>query len=97
MTHPLDALNALRRPSLLVSAAKYGATDYKRDRDLKRLMRTDRTLKTDEAVDILIREEAEIELTRQNGEASYSVVRHVELLIALMAESRLLPNPIAGT
>ena len=44
------------------------------------------------AVDGLIETEARMEATRKAGDASYSVARHVEVLIALMAEARLLPR-----
>lgn len=33
-------LNALRRPRLLIRAARFGLNDYNRNRDLKRVMRT---------------------------------------------------------
>jgi hypothetical protein len=37
----------------------------------------------------LIAREAEIEAVRQSGGAAYSAVRHVEVLTALIAETRL--------
>jgi hypothetical protein len=37
----------------------------------------------------LIDEEAMAEMRRQTGDAGYSLTRHVDLLIALMAELRL--------
>jgi hypothetical protein len=39
-------------------------------------------------------EEDRLETIRQSGEASYSVTRHIEVLIALMSEVRLLPRQI---
>jgi hypothetical protein len=41
---------------------------------------------------VLLSEEAEIEGNRQTGSACYNVARHIEVLIALMAEARLLPR-----
>ena len=41
---------------------------------------------------MLLAEEERIEATRQAGDASYSFVRHIEVLIAMMAEVRLLPR-----
>ncbi len=90
MTASQKALKALNRPRLLIRAARFGLADYNRDRDLKRLMRVQATPSPAKALDGLIIAEAELEETRTSGEAAYSVSRHVELLIALMAESLLL-------
>jgi hypothetical protein len=40
----------------------------------------------------LLNEEERLEATRRAGEASYSASRHIEVLIALMNEVRLLPR-----
>ncbi|WP_226550720.1 MULTISPECIES: DUF6477 family protein [Celeribacter] len=85
-------LNALRRPRLLIRAARFGLNDYNRNRDLKRVMRTSTAPSPSRALSALIEEEAKIEETRRAGDATYSVKRHVELLIALMGEARLLPS-----
>ncbi len=84
-------VSALRRPRLLVRAARIGLRDYDRDRDLCRLMRSQTLPSPERAVSRLIEEEHTLEATRLDGDASYSVLRHVEVLIALMAEVRLLP------
>jgi hypothetical protein len=39
----------------------------------------------------LLTEEEALEATRKAGDAGYSVARHIDVLIALMAEVRLLP------
>jgi hypothetical protein len=40
MTNAADAdLATIRRPKILIRAARAGVTDYQRDRDLKRLLR----------------------------------------------------------
>lgn len=94
MTPSLKALKNLHRPRLLIRAARFGLVDYNRDRDLRRLMRLPATPSPAKALDGLIATEAELEVTRASGSAGYSIARHVEVLIALMAESRLLT---AGT
>lgn len=86
-------LKDLRRPSLLIRAARHGLTEYRRDRDLKRLMRMGALPSPERALRVLLVEEAEIEGNRQNGSACYSVARHIEVLIALMAEARLISRP----
>ena len=82
----------LSRPRLLIRAARFGLADYNRTRDLRRLTRLHKTPASERAISLLLAEEERAEETRREGNASYSVARHIELLIALMAELRLLAN-----
>lgn len=84
-----DTMTTLRRPRLLVRAARFGLSDYVRDRDLKRMFAPDAPPRPGAAVKSLMVREAEIEAIRQSGGAAYSAARHVEVLTALIAESRL--------
>lgn len=84
----------LRRPRLLIRAARFGLADYRRDRDLRRLLGQIST--PDHDVERLMSEEERLEEDRRAGEASYSVTRHIEILIALISETRLLPRRFAG-
>jgi Family of unknown function (DUF6477) len=93
MTDPNTLLAALRRPKLLIRAARFGLADYDRARDLKRLMRTPAAPSPQVAVTRLFEQEADLEETRKAGGAAYSAARHVEVLIALIAEARLLARP----
>lgn len=93
MTDFRALLTELRRPRLLIRAARFGQQDYRRDRDLKRLVPT--PLLPSRAVPQLLEVEEGLEETRRAGDASYSVARHIEVLIALMAEVRLLPRNVA--
>lgn len=92
MTDLSATLAKLRRPHLLIRAARFGMNDYDRKRDLRRLIRADAPPSPERALDRLMAEEAEIEDVRRAKTAGYSVARHVELLIAIMAEARLLPR-----
>jgi len=94
MTDFRALLADLRRPQLLIRAARHGLADYRRDRDLRRIL--DAQPSPDRAVRRLLSEEEGLEATRQAGEASYSVTRHIEVLIALMGEVRLLPRQIGA-
>lgn len=87
-------LRNIHRPKLLIRAARIGAADYKRERDLKRLTRTIRIPSPTSAVETLMATETQIEENRVAGDANYSITRHVEVLTALMAEARLLPRPV---
>ena len=95
MTDFRALLADLRRPQLLIRAARHGLADYRRDRDLRRLL--DSQPSPDRAVRRLLTEEENMEATRLSGEASYSVTRHIEVLIALMSEVRLLPRIVAAS
>jgi hypothetical protein len=94
MTDFRALLADLRRPRLLIRAARFGLADYHRDRDLRRLVSAPTT--PERAVPRLLQEEEQLEETRRAGDAAYSVARHIEVLIALMAEVRLLPRPRVG-
>ncbi len=81
-------LSNLRRPRLLMHAARFGLGDYRRDRDLRRLVPAQTS--PEEAVPKLMSVEEKLEATRLAGDASYSAARHIDVLIALLAEAQLL-------
>lgn len=89
MSETIDYLASLRRPRLLISAARFGLDGYRRDACLRRLLGMSTPLSPAAALEILCAQEAELEAQRSAGEAGYSVARHVEVMIAMMAESRL--------
>lgn len=90
MTDFCILLASLRRPRLLIRAARHGIQDYRRDRDLRRLTGLVTVPSPESALALLVTEEERAELTRRAGDAAYSLTRHVDLLIALMAEARLI-------
>lgn len=96
MTDFQTILQDLKRPRLLVRAARLGIAQYNRSRDLRRLMRGGATPGPEAALAQLIDEEAQLEEVRKSGEAAYSLARHIEILIAMMAEARLLPRRPTG-
>jgi hypothetical protein len=78
----------LRRPRLLMHAARFGLGDYRRERDLRRLVNT--SASPEVTVPRLLSVEEALEATRIAGDASYSAARHIDVLIALLAEAQLL-------
>jgi hypothetical protein len=95
MTDPFTRLAALRRPRLLLQAARHGLREYRRERRLRRLLPgtiMPGTALPDEgaAVAPLLEVEAQLEEARRARDAGYSPARHVEVLIALVAEARAL-------
>jgi hypothetical protein len=91
MTDLATVLGALRRPKILIRAARAGVVDYRRERDLKRLLRGGRAGAPAHAIVPLLAEEHRLEAHRASGDATYSIQRHVAVLTAIIAEARLLP------
>ncbi len=88
MPTPFDTPQ-IRRPSLLVSAARHGCERYNRSRDLPRVigMAVGRGITAN--VEVLTDAEQDMENKRKTGDAGYSITRHIELLIALLSELKL--------
>jgi hypothetical protein len=82
------SLATLRRPRLLMRAARFGLAEYRRDRDLRRLVPM--VASPEETVPRLMSQEERLEATRLKGDASYSAARHIEVLIALLGEAQFL-------
>lgn len=89
MTDPLTRLATLRRPRLLVRAARIGLGEYNRERSLRRLLPGEAHPAPGQAFDVLFAREEVVDLARRDGTAAYSAARHVELLAALINEARL--------
>ena len=90
-------LKNLKRPKLLVRAARFGIDDFCREQSLKRILKTDHMPKTREALIRLIDIEATMDEERKTKEASYCLAQHIEVLTAIMFEQRLLStNNAAG-
>ncbi|WP_158963793.1 DUF6477 family protein [Chachezhania sediminis] len=86
----LSMLNGLRRPRLLIRAARFGARDYRRERHLQRLLGYGGLPRPASALMRLMELEREQDLRRLTDDASYSLPRHVDLLIAMMGEAEIL-------
>lgn len=100
---PISArLRQTRRPRLLLRTARIGMAEYQRERDLNRLLRLPATPAPGVAtVEALLDLEAEMEGLRtrpmsESGE-TWRAARHVEVLIALLAESRLLIEAVPAS
>lgn len=93
MSDTRTILGTLRRPPLLMRAVRAGLAHYRRGPALRRLAGGE-TLPA-RALTRLLAHEARMEETRASGGAGYSPARHVELLVALVAEARLLDKVVA--
>ncbi len=94
MTDFRAVLAEMKRPRMLIRAARFGLDDYRRERDLRRLINAEAVPALERSLPRLLSEESRLEEIRQSGDASYSISRHIDLLIALMGEVRLLPKNV---
>jgi len=85
-------LKNLKRPRLLVQAARFGVDDFRRDPDLLRLLNTEKAPGPSESILLLMDLESEMNEARMSHVATYSLSRHIDALTAIMAEQRLLSD-----
>lgn len=95
----LSGLSTMRRPTMLLRTARHGTLDYNRDSDLRRILRLPATPAPGvQTLSRLIELEAQHDhcRTRPPHEAGnpWRAAHHVEVLIALIAEARLLASAV---
>lgn len=83
----------IRRPKLLIQAARAGAAHYRSERDLAGLKISGKGLKMLASLTIA---EAACDADRRMRAPNYSLHRHVRLLTALLVESRALTTEITA-
>ncbi|MEW9920780.1 DUF6477 family protein [Marimonas sp. MJW-29] len=86
----LTMLNTLHRPRLMMRAARIGAEDYRRAVQLPRLLGYGVLPRHGAALLKLMEIEADLEQQRKASDAGYNLVRHIDVLIAMVAEARVL-------
>ncbi len=92
----LKALDSLRRPRLLIRAARIGAAEYRRDAHLRRHFGYGVLPRSASALARLVEMEEALNDQRQSDRTRYSATRHVEILIAMMGEARILRSALAA-
>lgn len=90
MQDVLTRVSSLKRPHLLVRTARHGIEDYNRVVHLRRLLKTETPPGPGKAILQLIELEAIADAQRVAKRAEYSVARHIEILVAVMCEARIL-------
>lgn len=80
----------LRRPRLLARAVRFGVDDYRRSAHLGRILKKDALPKHAQAIIQLLDMEAELDSLRVARSGKYSPAHHVEVLIAIAGEARLM-------
>ncbi|WP_147105585.1 DUF6477 family protein [Tateyamaria sp. syn59] len=86
----LTMLSALRRPRLLMRAARIGAEDYRRSAHLPRLLGYGQLPRHGAALMRLMEIEGDLNAQRISDDSSYSLLRHIDVLIAIVGEARIL-------
>ena len=90
MEDVLTTLSRLNRPRILVRTARHGVEEYNRLVHLRRLLKSEHVPGPTQAIMTLLELEAVTDHLRLSKRAEYSVARHVEIIVALMCEARIL-------
>lgn len=85
----LTKLDNLKRPRLLIRAARIGMGEYRRDVHLRRHLGHGPLPRSGAALARLVEIESGVDEQRRERNAGYSSIRHVDLLIAMMGEARI--------
>ncbi|MBW7922276.1 MAG: hypothetical protein H3C51_09275 [Rubellimicrobium sp.] len=89
MQDVLSLVAALRRPPMLVQAARFGLDAYRRPAHLARLLGAAGPLPGPGAAIVhLLELEAALDQRRRERAADYRAARHVAILVAIMGEAR---------
>lgn len=94
---PEGRRTGLRRPRLLIAAARHGQQAYRRGRDLRRLMRDDMLPPAGQAVAWLTAREAAMDHARHARLPEWDLQTHILLLIALLHEMQLADRDAGGS
>lgn len=99
MQDALTILHKLRRPKMLMRAAQIGVAEYKRVAHLPRLLGYGRMPKQSEAILKLIEIEKNLKALCKAGESADNLLRHIDVMIAIVGEARDLrasqPKPVS--
>lgn len=81
---------ALKRPTLLTRAARFGLAHYRRDTHLRMALDMASLPRPGPALMMLMELESEQDMRRRSRDANYAPARHVALLIAILGEAEAL-------
>ena len=86
----LTRLRGIHRPAILVQAGTIGARNYRRGPALRRILGKAPPPRSAVVLVQLIDIEADLNARRKKTDAGYNLVRHIEVMIALIAEAAIL-------
>ena len=90
MQDVLTMMDRLARPRLLTRAARLGAEEYNRETHLPRVLGYGQVPRAADALLRLMQHEAAMNDKRKDRDTSYSLPYHLDLLIAMVGEARIL-------
>ena len=90
MQDVFSQLAALRRPRLLMRAARFAAEHYRRDVCLAPLLGVPVPPRHGDALMRLMDIETSLNAARFDGTGTYTAERHIDVLASLIGESRLI-------
>ncbi|MAJ78804.1 DUF6477 family protein [Sulfitobacter sp. TMED3] len=90
MQNILARLRGIHRPAILVQAGTIGACSYRRGPALRRILGKAPPPRSAVVLVQLIDIEADLNARRKKTDAGYNLVRHIEVMIALIAEAAIL-------
>lgn len=87
MQNPGALITNLKRPKLLITAARMAQPEYRRGGLLRRVLGCEQLPGSNAAIMALLSIERDHDERRRAQDASYSPLRHLEVLIALLGEA----------
>ena len=78
----IEDAKLLRRPKVLVRAARFAMLEFRREKALRRVLRREKIPGPMAAIALLMHRERELETMRTQGDAAYSVSKHIVVLAA---------------
>lgn len=90
MQDVITMLQQLHRPRLMMRAARAGAERYRRELHLPRVLGYGISPRHNQSLMMLIDIEAGLEEQRRLSDTDYSLTRHIDVLIAMVGEARVL-------
>lgn len=88
----ISMLHTIKRPRLLMRAARIGSQDYRRSVHLPRLLGYGQLPRHGPALMKLVEIEDDLNTQRKDRDSAYSLLRHIDIMIAIVGEAHILRN-----
>lgn len=82
-----NSLLHLKRPNILVRAARVALNNFQRDATLTRIFGYVPAGPSQDLISDLIEREGQINTQRKSGDVTYNIARHITVLTALISEA----------
>ena len=95
MTEITATLSNMKRPGLLIRAARIALENFRRDTMLGRILGEESDLTPSNCLGLLMELENGMNEQRKTGDAAYSIARHISVLTALLHEVNLSQSAVS--